>query len=87
MSKFVEKLRLKERAEEDLYFAKRDAELIAALHREDRGGRPHGGNCGGEERADTTATNRQAVSDAKTKPARAHRAILDRIQSIWRRFR
>jgi hypothetical protein len=33
MSKFVETLRLKELAEEDIYFAKRDQELIEALHR------------------------------------------------------
>ena len=32
MSNFVEKLRLKEMAEEDLYFAKRDLDLIKALH-------------------------------------------------------
>ena len=33
MSRFVETLRLKELAEEDIYFAKRDQELIQALHR------------------------------------------------------
>jgi hypothetical protein len=33
MSKFVETLRLKELAEEDIYFAKRDQELIRALHK------------------------------------------------------
>ena len=33
MSKFVEKLNLKEMAEEDIYFAKRDRELIDALHK------------------------------------------------------
>lgn len=33
MSGFIEKLKLKERAEEDMYFAKRDRELIEALHR------------------------------------------------------
>ena len=32
MSKFVETLRLKELAEEDIYFAKRDQQLIQALH-------------------------------------------------------
>ena len=32
MSKFVESLRLKELAEEDVYFARRDQELIRALH-------------------------------------------------------
>jgi hypothetical protein len=33
MSKFVETLRLKGLAEEDIYFARRDQELIAALHK------------------------------------------------------
>jgi hypothetical protein len=33
MSKFVETLRLKDLAEEDIYFAKRDQELIQALHK------------------------------------------------------
>ncbi len=32
MSDFVEKLRLKELAEEDIYFAQHDLELIDALH-------------------------------------------------------
>jgi hypothetical protein len=32
MSNFPEKLRLKALAEEDIYFAKRDRELIKALH-------------------------------------------------------
>jgi len=36
LSDFSEKLRLKEKAEEDLYFARRDRELIAALHRRSR---------------------------------------------------
>ena len=31
MSNFPDRLRLKEQAEEDLYFARRDRELIAAL--------------------------------------------------------
>ena len=33
MSHFVDKLNLKEMAEEDIYFAKRDRELIEALHK------------------------------------------------------
>jgi hypothetical protein len=33
MSKFVETLKLKELAEEDIFFARRDQELIAALHK------------------------------------------------------
>jgi hypothetical protein len=33
MSDFIDRLALKERAEEDIYFAKRDRELITALRR------------------------------------------------------
>lgn len=33
MNDFIEKLRLKEMAEEDIYFAKRDVELIKALRK------------------------------------------------------
>ncbi len=33
MSKFIEKLNLKGMADEDIYFAKRDRELIDALHK------------------------------------------------------
>jgi hypothetical protein len=36
LTTFPDKLRLKERAEEDTYFARRDRELIAALHRRKR---------------------------------------------------
>ncbi|EXJ16319.1 putative molybdenum carrier protein [Imhoffiella purpurea] len=32
MTSFVDKLKLKEKAEEDLYFARRDRELIGAMH-------------------------------------------------------
>ena len=35
MTDFSDKLRLKEMAEEDIYFAKRDQELIRALHEKD----------------------------------------------------
>jgi hypothetical protein len=33
MTDFVEKMRLRELAEEDIFFARRDVELIEALHR------------------------------------------------------
>lgn len=36
MTSFPDKLRLKERAEEDIYFARRDRELIDAMHRRRR---------------------------------------------------
>jgi len=39
VSDFVEKLRLKGMAEEDLYFARRDRELIAALRKRTEAGR------------------------------------------------
>ena len=35
MSTFIKNLKLKEQAEEDIYFAKRDRELIEALHRKE----------------------------------------------------
>ena len=38
MSGFSEMLRLKERAEENIYFAKRDLELIRALHERELAG-------------------------------------------------
>ncbi len=34
MARFLEKLKLKEMAEEDIYFAKRDVEIIKALREE-----------------------------------------------------
>ena len=40
MSDTLEKLRLKGQAEEDIYFAKRDRELIEALHRREPVRRP-----------------------------------------------
>ena len=36
MSDFSDKIRLKEKAEEEIYFAKRDRELIEALHEKSR---------------------------------------------------
>ncbi len=36
MTSFPDQLRLKERAEEDIYFARRDRELIEAMHRRQR---------------------------------------------------
>jgi hypothetical protein len=36
MNNFVDKLRLREMAEEDIYFAKRDVELIEALRKKKR---------------------------------------------------
>jgi len=35
MSTFIKNLKLKEQAEEDIYFARRDRELIEALHRKE----------------------------------------------------
>jgi len=40
MTNFVDKLRLAERAEEDIYFARIDRELIDALHQQEQLDRP-----------------------------------------------
>lgn len=37
MTRFVDRLKLKEQAEEDIYFARRDRELLGALHRHQEG--------------------------------------------------
>lgn len=42
MTNFVDKLRLAERAEEDIYFARIDRELIEALHQQEQLGRQAG---------------------------------------------
>ena len=57
MNDFVEKLRLKELAEEDVYFARRDAELIEALRRKDLGASMRCADSGSDERAEASRTS------------------------------
>jgi hypothetical protein len=54
MSGFSEIMRLKERADEDIYFARRDRELIAELKRRrgDEAGKHHSGDSGPPELPD-----------------------------------
>ncbi len=54
MSDFIEKLKLAEKAAEDIYFAKVNRELIDALH----------------EQARTEKTYVQSSGQARTKPSR-----------------
>ncbi len=51
MTGFVDKLRLKEQAEEDTWFARHDRELVAALHRQAAGVRVLSGGQTGVDRA------------------------------------
>ena len=55
MSGFSETMHLKEQAEEDIYFARRDRELILRLHEQELAEHPHD-NTDAQERASTTRT-------------------------------
>ena len=63
MSDFVDKLKLKEQAEEDLYFARRDRELIAGVRRarSDAGGGPLRVVSGGQMGVDRAALDAAAA--------------------------
>ena len=63
MSDFVDKLKLKEQAEEDLYFARRDCELIAGARRArpDAGGGPLRVVSGGQMGVDRAALDAAAA--------------------------
>jgi hypothetical protein len=90
MNDFVDKLRLKESAEEDVYFAKKDLELIAALHQKKLAKLA---KCGGEEkkRAKSFEKRFEAISDKHKKKRhkllRSYRALLDEIKAVCRRRR
>ena len=80
---FSDKLRLKEMAEEDIYFARRDRELIEAIHARNRAGRMSEEN--GAERGPSMATGEAPgdVSEPRRrtsrKPAARIRHLLDRL--------
>jgi hypothetical protein len=89
MVDFVEKLRLKESADEDLYFAKHDVELIEALH-EKRLGKL--AKCNGEKGQAKEFEKRFKAISAKNKRKprrllRAYRALLDEIKDVCKRRR
>jgi hypothetical protein len=89
MSDFVDKLRLKESAEEDLYFAREDRKLIESLHREKLA---KAGTRGQEEegRADEQAAGepryggREGDRGVIRWSAGSWRALLDRANRLFR---
>lgn len=88
MNDFVDKLRLKESAEEDVYFAKQDIELIKALHKKKLAKLA---KCGGEKkkRAQSFEQRFEGISDKHRKKRhkllRSYRALLDEIKEACKR--
>ncbi len=83
---FSDKLRLKEMAEEDIYFARRERELIEAIHRRNRAGRL--GEESDAQRIQATGEKPGDVSGRERResrePAGRLRHLLD---TLFRRFR
>ncbi len=90
MSDFVDKLRLKEAADEDLYFAKQDVELIEALRKRKLSKLA---KCGeGEKKTAKEFEKRfESITEKhKKKPRRllrSYRALLDEIKDACKRRR
>lgn len=89
MTDFVEKLRLREMAEEDIYFAKRDLELIDALHRKQLAQLAEcGGDAGDAGRAKAFEDRYEALSEQHKQGGsallRAYRELLDEIARACR---
>lgn len=88
MTDFVEKLQIKGKVEEDIYFARRDRELLNALHRRQLATMSDCGGEGGQQAADFE-TRFQAVTERhKDEPGillAAYRRLLDEINARRRR--
>ncbi|MDJ0741288.1 MAG: hypothetical protein QNJ91_16355 [Gammaproteobacteria bacterium] len=89
MSGLPEKLRLKGRAEEDIYFARRDRELIAALQRRRLAGLAP--DKAPSRRPDSARTDRSRPAPARTgtrQPSRRtgafYRRLLERARRLLR---
>ncbi|NEX23420.1 hypothetical protein G3480_24520 [Thiorhodococcus mannitoliphagus] len=87
MTLFPEKLRLREMAEEDIYFARRDVELIEALHKKRLGKLAKCGD--GEKKVAKAFEQRfedltQKHKDKPHKLLRAYRGLLDDIKKACR---
>lgn len=91
MSSFVDKLRLKERVEEDLYFAKQDRRLIRALHRKKLAKIAKCPDEKGKGRAEAFEERFEEISTKHKKKRhkllRAYRALLDDIKGVCKRRR
>jgi ribosomal protein S20 len=89
MTDFVDKMRLKELAEEDIYFAKRDMELIRALQKKQLAKLAKCDNDEEKSQAKTFEKRFEAVTDKhKKKPqklARSYRKLLDDIKAVCKR--
>ena len=89
MSKFTDKLQLKGMAEEDIYFAKRDVELIDALHRGKLAKVAKCGDEGAKAKAEVFEDRFKEISKKnKKKPRRllrAYRALIDEIKEHCKR--
>lgn len=89
MNKFVEKLRLKERAEEDVYFAKQDLELIKALHKKKLSKLAKCGDSDDKKQAEVFEKRFESVTDKNKKRPRkllrGYRALLDEIKEACKR--
>ncbi len=89
MTDFVEKLHIKGKVDEDIFFAKRDRELLDALHRRRLGAVADCAAGGDQERAAAFEDRFQAVTDRhKEEPGlllSAYRRLLDEINAVCRR--
>jgi hypothetical protein len=85
MSDFVDKLRLKGGAEEDVYFAKRDVALIEALHEKKLATLAKCGDSGEKKQAEEFEKRFDKISSKhKKKPRkllRRYRDLLDEIKA------
>lgn len=89
MGDFVDNLRLKEAADEDIYFAKQDVELIEALRAKKLA---RLAKCSGEKKQAKEFEKRFVAISAKNKRKprrllRAYRALLDEIRDACKRRR
>lgn len=83
MSDFSDKIRLKEKAEEDIYFARRNRELIKALHEKNQVERPENDtgskdNQPGELQKDAAPSTRQPAYDRGNIAERC-RKLIDKV--------
>ncbi len=89
MTDFPDKLRLKELAEEDIYFAKRDRELIQALREKRLAESAHCPSKKGKKRARAFEKQFQKITDKhqdkKRKRFQAYRRLIEKIVKVCSR--
>ena len=88
MGDFADKLRLKEVAEEEIYFAKQDVELIEALHKKKLAKLAKCGDGKKKQAKDFEQRFALITEKNKKKPRkllRSYRALLDEIRNACKR--